>query len=182
MPYMELGYLQYLYFRETLAFATEPVFASLANILGNHDNMGIVSKELEEYKMYDVEIKYGLLQVKLWSVDILIQNRLKAWITTAAGYRVVNYNFVIDIHCSSVIYAKRIDSDFKVCAADLCGSVRCASNWGSGGCGQPLPGQQYPFVEIDHEIFSVVILSLPQIQEGQLSVSCKRMCTILVNC
>ena len=27
------------------------------------------------------------------------------------------------------------------------------------------------FVEIDHEIFSVVILSLPLIQEGHLSVS-----------
>ena len=31
------------------------------------------------------------------------------------------------------------------------------------------------------EIFSMVILSLLLIQEGQLSVSGKRMCTILVN-
>ena len=30
-------------------------------------------------------------------------------------------------------------------------------------------------------IFSTVILSLPLIQEGQLSVSGERMCTILVN-
>ena len=37
------------------------------------------------------------------------------------------------------------------------------------------------FVEIDHEIFSTVILSLLLIQEGQLSVSGERMCTILVN-
>ena len=37
------------------------------------------------------------------------------------------------------------------------------------------------FVEIDREIFSTVILSLPLIQEGQLSVSGGRMCTILVN-
>ena len=37
------------------------------------------------------------------------------------------------------------------------------------------------FVEIDHEIFSRVILSLLLIQEGQLSVSGERMCTILVN-
>ena len=36
-------------------------------------------------------------------------------------------------------------------------------------------------VEIDHEICSAVILSLPLIQEGQLSVSGERMCTILVN-
>ena len=34
----------------------------------------------------------------------------------------------------------------------------------------------------NHEIFSTVILSLPLIQEGQLSVSGERMCTILVNC
>ena len=31
--------------------------------------------------------------------------------------------------------------------------------------------QEHSFMEIDHEIFSTVILSLPLIQEGQLSVS-----------
>ena len=51
-----------------------------------------------------------------------------------------------------------------------------------GGRGfNPRRGRQHSFVEIDHEIFSTVILSLPLIQEGQLSVSGKRMCTILVN-
>ena len=38
------------------------------------------------------------------------------------------------------------------------------------------------FVETDHEIFSTVILSILLIQEGQLSVSGERMCTILVKC
>ena len=42
-------------------------------------------------------------------------------------------------------------------------------------------GWHHSFLEIDHEIFSMVILSLPLIQEGQLSVSGERMCTILVN-
>ena len=42
-------------------------------------------------------------------------------------------------------------------------------------------GRKHSFVEIDHEIFSTVILSLPLFQEGQLSVSGERMCTILVN-
>ena len=42
-------------------------------------------------------------------------------------------------------------------------------------------GRQHSFVEIDHEIFSTVILSLPLIQEGQFSVSGQRMCTIQVN-
>ena len=56
------------------------------------------------------------------------------------------------------------------------------SDWKPGGHGfNPRRGWQHSFVEIDHEIFSTVILSLPLIQEGQLSVSGKRMCTILVN-
>ena len=41
----------------------------------------------------------------------------------------------------------------------------------------PSGSWQHPFVEIDHEIFSMIILSIPLIQEGQLSVSGKRMCT-----
>ena len=45
----------------------------------------------------------------------------------------------------------------------------------------PRRGRQHSFVEINHEIFSTVILSLPLIQEGQLSVSGERMCTILVS-
>ena len=38
------------------------------------------------------------------------------------------------------------------------------------------PSRQHSFMEIDHEIFSTVILSLTLIK-----VSDKRMCTILVN-
>ena len=45
----------------------------------------------------------------------------------------------------------------------------------------PRRGRQHSFVEIDHEIFSRVILSLLLIQEGQLSVSGERMCIMLVN-
>ena len=53
------------------------------------------------------------------------------------------------------------------------------SDWRPGGRGfNPRRGRQHSFVEIDHEIFSTVFLSL---QEGQLSVSGERMCTILVN-
>ena len=63
------------------------------------------------------------------------------------------------------------------------GAVGCASDWRPGGRGfdPRRGGRQHSFVEIDHEIFSTVILSLPLIQEGQLSVSGERMCTILVN-
>ena len=56
------------------------------------------------------------------------------------------------------------------------------SDWRPGGRGfNPRQARQHSFVEIDHEIFSTVILSLPLIQEGQLSVSGERMCTMLVN-
>ena len=47
--------------------------------------------------------------------------------------------------------------------------------------GSTPPSRQHSFVEIDHEIFSTVILSLQLIQEGQLSVSGERMCTIMGN-
>ena len=57
------------------------------------------------------------------------------------------------------------------------------SDWRPGGPRfNPRRGRQHSFVEIDHEIFSTVILSVLLIQEGQLSVSGERMCRILVNC
>ena len=57
------------------------------------------------------------------------------------------------------------------------------SDWRPGGRGfSTHRGLQHSFVEINHEIFSTVILFLLLIQEGQLSVPGERMCTILVNC
>ena len=45
------------------------------------------------------------------------------------------------------------------------------SDWRPRGRGfKHRRGRQHSFVEIDHEIFSTVILSLPLIQKGQLSV------------
>ena len=35
----------------------------------------------------------------------------------------------------------------------------------------------HTFMEVDHEIFSIVILLLPLIQEGLVSVTSKSMCT-----
>ena len=59
----------------------------------------------------------------------------------------------------------------------------CASDWWSGGCGfNPCWVANILLWRFDHEIFSTVILSLPLIHEGQLSVSGERMCTLLVNC
>ena len=71
---------------------------------------------------------------------------------------------------------------FTQLAAGLGGSVGCAVRLETRRSRvQPRQGRQHSFVEIDHKIFSTVILSLPLIQEGRLSVSGERMCTILVN-
>ena len=65
--------------------------------------------------------------------------------------------------------------------AGLGGSVGCAIRLETRRSRVQPRGRQHSFVKIDHEIFSMVIFSLPLIQEGQLSVSGERMCTILVN-
>ena len=52
---------------------------------------------------------------------------------------------------------------------------------GYQNAGLTSPVQQHSCMAIDHKIFSTVILSLLLIQEGQLSGSCERMCTTLVN-
>ncbi|KAM9401926.1 SCY1-like protein 2 isoform 1-T1 [Salvelinus alpinus] len=50
--------------RDCLAFCTEPVFASLSNVLGQWDNLpSPVPTDIKDYKLYDVETKYGLLQI-----------------------------------------------------------------------------------------------------------------------
>ena len=63
----------------------------------------------------------------------------------------------------------------------FCGSVRCASDWKEkqhiSRVAYTHWVQQHSFVEIDHEIFFKIILSLLLIQEGQLSISVERMCT-----
>ncbi|KAJ6637509.1 SCY1-like protein 2 [Pseudolycoriella hygida] len=49
--------------RDSLAFATEPVFCSLDNIFGNYNNLNPIPKSLANFKLHDIEIKYGLMQV-----------------------------------------------------------------------------------------------------------------------
>ncbi|GFN83526.1 scy1-like protein 2 [Plakobranchus ocellatus] len=50
--------------REALAFATEPVFSSLANVLGKRENVpGTATKFLDNFTLFEVEIKHGLLQI-----------------------------------------------------------------------------------------------------------------------
>ena len=43
--------------------------------------------------------------------------------------------------------------------------------------GSSISALSHTFMEMDHEIFSMVILPLPLIQEGLLSVTSESMCT-----
>jgi len=44
-------------------FCTEPIFASLANVLGSRTNISDIPKDLVSYELHEVEVKYGLMQV-----------------------------------------------------------------------------------------------------------------------
>ena len=62
--------------------------------------------------------------------------------------------------------------------AGLGGSVGCVSDWWRRSGGHRFDLRriwQHSFMEIDHEIFAMVVLPLPLNQEGQLSVS-NRLC------
>ena len=92
--------------------------------------------------------------------------------------------FLLDSVISELLYTDQIIFRHALTRkiAGLGGSVGCAVRLETRRSRfQPRRGRQHSFVEIDHEIFSTVILSLPLIQEGQLSVSGERICTILVN-
>ena len=83
---------------------------------------------------------------------------------------------------ASLLCRVETDNALKCFCPASVAQLDAPSDWRPGGRGfNPCRGRQHSFVEIDHEIFSTVILSLPLIQEGQLSVSGERMCTILVN-
>ena len=101
------------------------------------------------------------------------------------------YAFLICFECRKICNRSETGCNKQLCLAILRTLIKmpasvsqfnAPSDWRQRGRGfNPRRGRQHSFVEIDHEIFSTVILSLPLIQEGQLSVSGERMCTILVN-
>lgn len=77
----------FYYYREALAFATEPVFASLANVLGDHTNVPTpVPSELTEYKLFDVEIKHGIIQVNAHNKNLISVQKIY-WSTFMYRYK-----------------------------------------------------------------------------------------------
>ena len=94
---------------------------------------------------------------------------------------IILYHILLLCHTEHLHFIKHPATVIQRDFAGLGGSD-VSSDWRPGGRRfNPRRGRQHSFVEIDHEIFTTVILSLPLIQEGQLSVSGERMCTILVN-
>ena len=68
------------------------------------------------------------------------------------------------------------------CFLGLGYSVWCASDWWSGGRRfDPRRVRQHSFIEIDNEIFSTVIFSLPLIQVGQSKFLAKEYAQVLLN-
>ena len=66
------------------------------------------------------------------------------------------------------IHKNKIHSYINKVPSASVAQLDAPSDWRPGGRGlNPRRGRQHSFVEIDHEIFSTVILSLPLIQEGQ---------------
>jgi SCY1-like protein 2 len=57
---------------ETLAFASEPVYGSLANILAYQEErpQGGPPPQAREYNFLEIELKYGLLQVSTLNIII----------------------------------------------------------------------------------------------------------------
>jgi SCY1-like protein 2 len=50
-------------FRDSYAFCTEPIFASLANVFGNTENISPSPEHLKDFKLVDIEIRHGLFQL-----------------------------------------------------------------------------------------------------------------------
>ena len=87
--------------------------------------------------------------------------RPKAWL-----FAVLKFSIRLPLTRANIIGS---GETVRVCRPASVAQLDAASDWRPGGRGfNPRRGRQHSFVEIDHEIFSTVILSLPLIQEGQL--------------
>ena len=86
--------------------------------------------------------------------------------------------FTLNVSLTSLLHTSHYDSQFNVFLCML-GFIAVGGTSNCRSRGHRFESQlgHIIFVEICHEIISTVILSLPLIQEGQLSVSGERMCT-----
>ncbi|XP_057504105.1 SCY1-like protein 2 A [Actinidia eriantha] len=99
--------------KNAMAMVTEPLFASVANALGNVDNIPKVPKELKGMEMGLLEVKHGLLQIAE-SLNFLHDNaRLihraispeSVLITSSGAWKLGGFGFAISIDQSSGDYS-----------------------------------------------------------------------------
>ena len=149
--------------------------------------------------MKQKQISLSICACAVWSAfeprqkqrnDLCAQQRLRsAWASTHSNQSLLYTQWVAKD--PSFLHADSEDSDqtermlrlicffflFAYGIAERGSSVRCESAWYVDGRGFDPHAQQYSFMEIGHEIISTAILSLPLIQEEQLSVTGERTCT-----
>lgn len=91
--------------KNAMAMVTEPLFASVANALGNVENVAKVPKELKGMDMSLLEVKHGLLQISE-SLDFLHNNaRLvhraispeNVLITSSGAWKLGGFSFAIAV-------------------------------------------------------------------------------------
>ena len=102
------------------------------------------------------------------------------------------FSFFYNMAVYTSDHSKGVALVLSILCVGFVGSESCASNCWSGGRGfDPRRVRQHSFVELDYEIFSMAILSLPLIQEGQFLVHSKKKkkkkkkkkcAQVLVNC
>ena len=96
---------------------------------------------------------------------------LRRVIERLSGFLIAGLAFVNRTGLQAFILANELSNTSIRRPAGLGSSVGCVP----GGRGFAAPVGHHSFVEIDHEIFCMVILSFPLIQEGKFSVTCERM-------
>lgn len=89
----------------TMTMVTEPIFASIANVLGQRDNISKIPKELKDLEMGQLEIKHGLLQLAesltfLHNNARLVHRSLSpetVLITSAGAWKLAGFGFAVSI-------------------------------------------------------------------------------------
>ncbi|XP_059143861.1 SCY1-like protein 2 [Physella acuta] len=91
---------------DSLAFATEPVFASLANVLGNHERLPAnISTEIRDHEFIELEIKHGIVQITdalsyLHNTENLIHCNIcpqSILLTRKGGWKLMGFGFAVKI-------------------------------------------------------------------------------------
>ncbi|XP_024396170.1 LOW QUALITY PROTEIN: SCY1-like protein 2 A [Physcomitrium patens] len=96
--------------KTTMAMVTEPIFASLANILGRFDNITKAPNELKDLELGQLEVKHGLLQLTetlgfLHNNARLLHRAIgpeSVYLTSSGAWKLAGFGFSISLDQSGV--------------------------------------------------------------------------------